>query len=129
MSLFISEKQKKIAQKQADAKAERTVFKKDMKLEEVNLATAMPPIIYLANKAEDGFEGDILADFYQLFPQATTALDKTTNEPIEPLFISGEHGDGLPDLMRLVKQHIPESKEQEYEARKEKRYDRYMEYK
>ena len=68
MSLFISEKQKKIAQKQADAKAERTVFKKDMKLEEVNLATAMPPIIYLANKAEDGFEGDILADFYQLFP-------------------------------------------------------------
>ena len=31
--------------------------------------------------------------------------------------------------MRLVKQHIPESKEQEYEARKEKRFDRYMEYK
>jgi hypothetical protein len=28
----------------------------------------VPPIIYLANKAEDGFEGEILADFYRKFP-------------------------------------------------------------
>ena len=28
----------------------------------------VPPILYIANKAEDGFEGDILSDFYRKFP-------------------------------------------------------------
>ena len=44
-------------------------------MESIDLATAIPPILYLANKAEDGFEGDILADFYGQFPQITTAVD------------------------------------------------------
>ena len=55
----------------------------------------MPPIVYIANKAEDGYEGDIHADFYRLFPQLTTAVDKNSGEPIAPLFVSAEHGDGL----------------------------------
>lgn len=89
----------------------------------------MPPILYLANKAEDGFEGDILADFYKMLPQITTARDPVTGELIDPLFISAEHGDGLPDLLRLVKKYIPENKEQEYMDRRQKRLDRFLEYK
>jgi len=58
----------------------------------------VPPIIYLANKSEDGFEGEILADFYRKFPQMTIAKDPATGLPYEPIFISSEHGDGLPDL-------------------------------
>ena len=58
----------------------------------------VPPILYLANKSEDGYEGEILADFYRKFPQITTAIDPTTGEPYDPIFVSAEHGDGLPDL-------------------------------
>ena len=105
------------------------MFEKDRKLEQVDLSSAIPPILYLANKAEDGFEGDILADFFKMLPQVTTARDKVTGQPIEPLFISAEHGDGLPDLMRLIKSHIPESKEQEYSDRRQKRLDRFLEFK
>ena len=28
----------------------------------------VPEILYLANKSEDGYEGDVLADFYLKFP-------------------------------------------------------------
>ena len=96
----MSEKVKQRTQKQQEAKAEKTVFARDHKFESIDLATAMPPILYLANKAEDGFEGDIMADFYKMFPQSTTLKDLQTGLPVEPLFISGEHGDGLPDLLR-----------------------------
>jgi hypothetical protein len=58
----------------------------------------VPPILYLANKSEDGFEGEILSDFYKKFPSLTTALDPITKQPYDPIFISAEHGDGLPDL-------------------------------
>lgn len=54
--------------------------------------------MYVSNKAEDGFEGEVLADFYLKFPMMTTAIDPVTGEPYEPVFISAEHGDGLPDL-------------------------------
>jgi predicted GTPase len=57
----------------------------------------IPEIIYLANKAENGFEGDLLADFYKMFPNADKDRDPSGNL-IEPIFISAEHGDGLPDL-------------------------------
>ena len=49
----------------------------------------VPNILYVANKADDGDEGDILADFYSKFKNE---LDK------EPIFISAEHGDGMQDL-------------------------------
>lgn len=65
----------------------------------------------MANKSEDGFEGDILADFYQKFPTMTTAIDPITEEPYEPLFISAEHGDGLTDLFDRLQKHIPAEKE------------------
>ena len=127
--MLISEKQKKIIEKKVVEKTERTVFDKDRKLESIDLSTAIPPILYLANKSEDGFEGDIMADFYRQFPQITTAVDVQTGLPIEPLFISSEHGDGLPDLMQLIKQHIPDCKEKEHLDRKQRRLDRYLEYK
>lgn len=66
--------------------------------EEVMLNAIVPPILYLANKAENGYEGDILSDFYRKFPQITTAVDPVSGEPYDPIFISAEHGDGLPDL-------------------------------
>ena len=97
-----------------EEKKERKVYDKDRKLEQIDLSTAIPPILYLANKAEDGFEGDIMADFYSQFPQITTAVDPQTGESIEPLFVSAEHGDGLPDLMQMIKRHVPDSKKQEH---------------
>ena len=36
--------------------------------EKIDINRKVPPIIYLANKAENGFEGEILADFYRKFP-------------------------------------------------------------
>lgn len=57
----------------------------------------VPEILYVANKSENGFEGDLLGDFYSMFPGAAEELDKN-GKPIEPIFISAEHGDGLPDL-------------------------------
>jgi hypothetical protein len=89
----------------------------------------MPPVVYLANKAEDGFEGDIHADFYAKFPQIKTALDPTTGEPVTPLFLSAEHGDGLPDLFRTIERFIPEGKADEHAERQERRVTRYLEFK
>ena len=43
-------------------------YAKDKKFDKIDLSTAMPPVVYIANKAEDGYEGDILADFYRQFP-------------------------------------------------------------
>ena len=58
----------------------------------------MPNVIFVSNKAEEGFEGDILGDFYLNFP------DFAINESIEdPIFISAEHGDGLADLYTAIK--------------------------
>ncbi len=52
----------------------------------------------MSNKAEEGFEGDILGDFYLNF------ADFANNENIEdPIFISAEHGDGLADLYTAIK--------------------------
>lgn len=85
--------------------------------------------MYVSNKSEDGFEGEVLADFYLKFPQLTTAIDPVTNLPYEPIFISAEHGDGLPDLFQRLRAHIPLQKEQEYEDRKQKRVERYNKYK
>jgi predicted GTPase len=64
----------------------------------------VPRILYVANKAEDGYEGDILGDFYQKFPHSAS------NEEMEPIFISAEHGDGFQDLYGAIKKHIPEEK-------------------
>jgi predicted GTPase len=61
----------------------------------------VPKILYLANKAEDGNEGDLLGDFFMKFPYA--AQDETC----EPIFISAEHGDGFTDLYAAIKNEIP----------------------
>ena len=83
----------------------------------------------MANKSEDGFEGEILSDFYRKLPQMKTAVDPITEEPYEPIFISAEHGDGLPDLFRSLRLHIPPEREQQYEERKEKRVIQFEHYK
>lgn len=59
----------------------------------------MPPLLYLANKAEDGLanEGDLLGDFYMKFPGSAT------DSAAEPLFISADHGDGFTDLYAAIK--------------------------
>jgi predicted GTPase len=67
----------------------------------------------------------VLAEFYRKFPQMTTAVDPMTGQPCTPIFISAEHGDGLPDLMQRLRSHIPESKQDEYSKRKEKRLQRF----
>lgn len=66
--MLISEKQKKKLEQKKQNKQDKTVFEKDKKLEQIDLATAIPPILYLGNKAEDNFEGDIMADFYKMMP-------------------------------------------------------------
>jgi predicted GTPase len=60
-------------------------FKSKFK-QDIQFVDNLPPIIYVANKSEDGFEGDILADFFKMFPDPN--ID-------DPLFISAEHGDGF----------------------------------
>lgn len=84
---------------------------------------AVPKIIFVANKAEDGYEGDILAEFFQKFPHAAS------DPSCEPIFISAEHGDGLPDLYHAIKESIPAESKDRFEDRKEKRVHRYLELK
>ena len=81
-----------------NTKPKEAIQSKSIEQESVGASQRVPPIIYLANKAENGFEGEILAEFYRKFPQMTTARDPVTGQPYEPIFISSEHGDGLPDL-------------------------------
>ena len=69
----------------------------------------MPQILYLANKSEDGYEGDVLTDFYGLFKNSGPA-----DESSEPIFVSAEHGDGLTDLFGKIKELIPPEKHQQF---------------
>ena len=50
-----------------DIKIEPEKHKQEEKTSEI-IASQVPPILYLSNKSEDGFEGDILSDFYMRFP-------------------------------------------------------------
>ena len=84
----------------------------------------VPEIIYLANKSENGFEGDLLADFYRMFPHAAQEVDRDGN-PLEPIFVSAEHGDGLTDLFQALRKRIPEAKFSQYGDRKQKRVERF----
>jgi predicted GTPase len=45
------------------------------------------------------------------------------------VFISAEHGDGLQTLYQRIESLVPPSKFEQYENRKQKRIDRYFEYK
>jgi hypothetical protein len=44
----------------------------------VDFSAKIPPIIFIANKCEDGFEGDVLSDFYTKFPEASGQIDPLT---------------------------------------------------
>lgn len=76
----------------------------------------VPKIVYVVNKSENGYEGDIHSELWRLGIE-------------NPIFISAEHGDGLPDLYKVIKDTIPETAYQEFENRKAKRVQRYNEYK
>ena len=88
----------------------------------------IPEIIYLANKSENGYEGDLLSDYYSMFPNAGKEKDKD-GILLEPIFISAEHGDGLPDLMQALRKRIPNSQFLQFDERKKKRVQRFHEYK
>jgi predicted GTPase len=89
----------------------------------------MPPIIFVANKCEDGFEGDVLSDFYLKFPEAVKILDQTTGQAISPLHVSAEHGDGMIDLLQRIQANIPDMKYMQFKERKAKRLSRFKDYK
>jgi len=57
-------------------------------------------LIVVANKSENGFIGDILNEYHFLNHTPLHTVQ-------EPIFISAEHGDGLPDLYEAIKQFIP----------------------
>jgi GTPase len=42
--------------------------KEDKQTNQIDMNQKIPPIIYISNKSEDGFEGEVLADFYKKFP-------------------------------------------------------------
>ena len=88
----------------------------------------IPEIIYLANKSENGYEGDLLSDYYSMFPNAGKDKDKD-GILLEPIFISAEHGDGLPDLMQALRKRIPNSQFLQFDELKKKRVQRFHEYK
>jgi len=45
------------------------------------------------------------------------------------LYISAEHGDGLPDLYKMIQEHVPTDYQEKQEDRKAKRVERFVEYK
>jgi len=78
-------------------------FKKSFKNidnEFIDMEMRVPEIIFLANKSEDGYEGDLLGDFYQMFPHISEPDEN--GDVKEPIFISAEHGDGLPDVYQQI---------------------------
>jgi predicted GTPase len=82
----------------------------------------VPPILYIANKSENNFEGDVLADFYSMFPHVA-------EEQNEPIFLSAEHGDGLVELYQGIHHRIPVTQYSEHKNRQEQRIDRFRDYK
>lgn len=97
--------------------------------EGVDFSAKIPPLVFIANKAEDGFEGDVLAEFYSKFPEVAKQVDAVTGKEVQPLFVSAEHGDGLTDLLQRIEAAIPASKHIEHRDRKAKRLERFKEYK
>ena len=62
-----------------------------------------------------------------MFPHASEP-DQEGNV-IEPIFISAEHGDGLPDLYHAIHQRIPTTHVTYFQEKKQKRVERFHEYK
>jgi predicted GTPase len=52
-----------------------------------------------------------------MFSQASKELDRF-GQPVEPIFISAEHGDGLPDLFQAVRKRIPDTTFVNHDIRK-----------
>jgi len=99
----------------------RELERKSKQIKELLLAeneddVKVPTVLLLANKAEDNFRGDVKEKCDELH------LGK-------PLFISGEHGDGLVDLFRAIQKEMPKDYKKNWEERMEKRKKRQEEYK
>jgi hypothetical protein len=106
-------------------------FKKSFKnIDEIYLDqdVKVPEILYLANKSENGFEGDLLSDFYKMFPHIAE-MKTFDGSLVEPIFISGEHGDGLPDLFQAIRKRIPDEHFTNYENKKKSRIEKYFQFK
>jgi len=76
----------------------------------------VPTTLLVANKAEDGFFGEIEQQYEKL------NIGK-------PIFISGEHGDGLVDLFQAIEKEMPENYQKDWESRMKKRVKRHEDYK
>jgi len=62
-----------------------------------------------------------------MFPHIADKNEK--GEVAEPIFISAEHGDGLPDLYKEIQKRIPQSHIFSFKQKQQKRIERYNEYK
>lgn len=104
-----------LQQSEAQMKRREVNFRSQFKnpLEDVNQDDIkIPKIIYVANKSESGRD----IEYWKL------GIDGV-------IPISAIHGDGMPDLYRVIKDHIPEEKIENFELRKQIRVQRHNEYK
>jgi hypothetical protein len=125
-----SRKIRRAKERQAELKTKAIINSKVKPVEDsADFSGKIPPLIFIANKCEDGFEGDILSEFYLKFPTTCSMIDEKTGEPIAPLFMSAEHGDGLTDLLQRIQASIPSTSKQIFIDRQEKRLKRFEEYK
>lgn len=83
---------------------------------------AIPPIILVSNKSENGFEGDIMSDIWRIDTKPQHNID-------EPIFISAEHMDGMTDLYAAIEQHIPNNLAEKHKEIRDKRVQRYYQFK
>jgi len=126
-----SRKKRRAAERSEDLRQKSLSHQSAMRTAQdgVDFSAEIPPLIFIANKCEDGFEGDVLSDFYTKFPESSSMIDPLTGEPVAPIYVSAEHGDGLTDLLQRIQACIPETKVQQYSDRKAKRLERFKEYK
>lgn len=84
----------------------------------------VPPIIYVANKAEnDLMDKD---EFEEKFAEFQAGEEEFQ---VEPLYISAEHGDGMTDLYQQIQEFLPEDYKENQESKKERRLEKFQEYK
>lgn len=77
-----SRKQRRAAEREQEQRQKKTINTKEPQPTEegVEFSSQIPPIIFIANKCEDGFEGDVLSDFYSKFPEVAEQIDPLTNK-------------------------------------------------
>jgi hypothetical protein len=77
-----SRKKRRAAEREQEMKRNAALLQQNMPFSDetdgVEFSSKIPPMIFIANKCEDGFEGDVLSDFYAKFPEVTRQVDPLT---------------------------------------------------